>query len=57
MVLVALLVVRGWIQSDERTAKRLDRQADRDGDAELNAYNERLAAMNGRRAPGAGDQR
>jgi cytochrome c oxidase assembly factor CtaG/putative copper export protein len=51
MVLVAMLVVRRWITSDERDARRLDRQADRDGDAELKAYNERLAAMNGRRDP------
>jgi cytochrome c oxidase assembly factor CtaG/putative copper export protein len=49
MVLVALLVVRNWVKSDTREAKRLDRQADRDGDAELRAYNERLAEMNGRR--------
>ncbi|KQO61342.1 cytochrome c oxidase assembly protein [Curtobacterium sp. Leaf261] len=49
MVLVALLVVRNWITSDTRDAKRLDRQADRDGDAELRAYNDRLSAMNGGR--------
>ena len=51
MVFVALLVVRNWVTSDKRDAKRLDRQAERDGDAELRAYNERLAAMNGRDRP------
>ena len=40
---VALLI--GWIRSDRQTSKRLDRQADRDGDAELRAYNARLAAL------------
>lgn len=40
---IGLLVV--WFNSDQRESRRLDRQADRDGDAELNAYNERLAAM------------
>ena len=45
MVLVALGVAFAWTRSDERTAKRLDRQADRDGDAELVAYNARLAKM------------
>ena len=48
MVFVALLVVRNWRRSEERTAKRLDRQADRDGDADLTAYNDRLAALNDR---------
>ena len=40
---VALLA--GWIRSDRQTSKRLDRQADRDDDAELKAYNARLAAL------------
>ncbi len=48
MVFVALLVVRNWVKSDSRDAKRLDRKADRDGDADLKAYNERLAAMHDR---------
>jgi cytochrome c oxidase assembly factor CtaG/putative copper export protein len=45
MVLVALGVAYQWTRSDERTAKRRDRQADRDGDAELRAYNERLQRL------------
>lgn len=36
------LVILSWIRSDERDAKRLDRQAARDGDAELEAYNRML---------------
>lgn len=48
VVLVALMVVTQWMRSDERTAKRLDRAADRDGDAELNEYNARLARLNER---------
>jgi hypothetical protein len=35
-----------WSRSDARDAKRKDRQAERDGDAELNAYNEHLASLN-----------
>ncbi|MGI8459736.1 MAG: cytochrome c oxidase assembly protein [Propionibacteriaceae bacterium] len=40
---VALLI--GWIRSDAHEARRRDRQADRDGDAELKAYNEQLAEL------------
>jgi cytochrome c oxidase assembly factor CtaG/putative copper export protein len=43
MLGVALVV--GWVRSDARETRRLDRQADRDDDAELRRYNERLAAM------------
>ncbi|KQQ52116.1 cytochrome c oxidase assembly protein [Plantibacter sp. Leaf314] len=45
-VLVALIVVSQWVQSDERAAKRYDRRAERDGDAELGDYNARLARIN-----------
>ncbi|WIM89520.1 cytochrome c oxidase assembly protein [Candidatus Mycobacterium wuenschmannii] len=43
VVMIALLVQ--WSRSDERTARRLDRAADRDEDAELVAYNAMLAEM------------
>ena len=33
-----------WSKDDERTARRSDRAADRDDDAELKAYNAMLAA-------------
>ena len=44
-VLIAMMVVRQWVSSEERIAKRYDRQADKDDDAELRAYNEQLADM------------
>ena len=46
---LALAVMLGfaWIRDDAKTAKRLDRKADRDGDAELVAYNAMLARMAG----------
>ena len=43
VVMIALLIQ--WRRSDQRTAKRLDRAADRDDDAELAAYNAMLAEM------------
>jgi len=43
IVLIAIAVQ--WARSDEREAKRSDRQADRDNDAELRAYNDRLAGL------------
>ena len=44
-VIVLLAIAFQWSRSDDREAKRKDRQADRDGDAELNAYNDRLAQL------------
>jgi cytochrome c oxidase assembly factor CtaG/putative copper export protein len=44
-VTMAIIVAIMWSRSDGREAKRKDRQADRDGDAELAAYNEQLGAM------------
>ncbi|MDN5760891.1 MAG: cytochrome c oxidase assembly protein [Microlunatus sp.] len=43
--LIGLALVVQWVRSDARETKRWDRQAARDDDAELKAYNERLAAM------------
>lgn len=40
---LAVIVAVQWARSDEREARRRDRVADRDGDAELAAYNEMLA--------------
>lgn len=48
VVLVAMMVVAQWMRSDDRTAKRLDRAADRDGDSALNEYNARLDRLNER---------
>ena len=41
--MIALLIQ--WRRSDQRTAKRLDRAADRDDDADLAAYNAMLAEL------------
>ncbi|BBX45535.1 cytochrome c oxidase assembly protein [Mycobacterium cookii] len=43
VVMIALLVQ--WSRSDQRTARRLDRAADRDDDAELAAYNAMLSEL------------
>ena len=43
VVMIALLIQ--WRRSDQRTAKRLDRAADRDDDADLAAYNAMLAQL------------
>ena len=45
LMLMIVLAVQ-WARSDDREARRHDRQADRDGEAELTAYNERLRLMN-----------
>ena len=44
-ITLAVALAVGWIRSDRRTAKRLDRRADRDDDAELAAYNAMLGRM------------
>jgi cytochrome c oxidase assembly factor CtaG len=47
-IMVLLVLFVQWARSDQREAKRKDRKADRDGDAELNAYNDFLAGLAGR---------
>jgi cytochrome c oxidase assembly factor CtaG/putative copper export protein len=49
LVMIALLIQ--WRRSDQRTAKRLDRAADRDDGAELASYNAMLAEMARRDTP------
>jgi cytochrome c oxidase assembly factor CtaG len=44
-VLLGLGVAIAWARSDDRETRRRDRQADRDGDAELAAYNAHLARL------------
>lgn len=46
MVLIALVLQ--WYVSEQRTSRRLDRVADRDGDQELAAYNQYLASLQSR---------
>ncbi|HWG23628.1 cytochrome c oxidase assembly protein [Actinospica sp.] len=44
-IIVLLVLFVQWAKSDRREAKRKDRKADRDGDAELNDYNDYLAGL------------
>ncbi|GAA3603798.1 cytochrome c oxidase assembly protein [Marihabitans asiaticum] len=44
-LVLAVAVAWQWMRSDERETRRLDRRADRDGEAELAAYNARLQQM------------
>lgn len=53
LVIVMLALLIQWRRSDQRTAKRLDRAADRDDDADLAAYNAMLAEMARRDRPSA----
>lgn len=53
-VSLAILVAFLWSRSDAREQKRVDRKAERDGDAELEAYNEMLAKRSRGGAGGAG---
>ncbi|HAM27611.1 MAG TPA: copper transporter [Microbacteriaceae bacterium] len=41
-IILAITVAVMWSRSDERDARRLDRKAERDGDADLAEYNEML---------------
>lgn len=43
-LVLAIVVTYSWSRSDDRINKRRDRQADRDGDQELQAYNAMLSA-------------
>lgn len=44
-LVLAVAVALQWMRSDDRETRRRDRRADRDGDAELEAYNAHLAAL------------
>lgn len=46
-LVLALMVARNWVRSDAAATRRQDRQADRDGDAELAAYNAMLSQRAG----------
>ncbi|MET4053381.1 cytochrome c oxidase assembly factor CtaG/putative copper export protein [Frigoribacterium sp. PvP054] len=48
-IIMAIAVAIMWQRSDGREAVRKDRQADRDDDAELRAYNEQLEALSHQR--------
>lgn len=44
-LVLAVAVAWQWMRDDDRESRRRDRRADRDGDAELAAYNARLAGL------------
>ena len=44
-LVLAVVVAFQWFRREERETARHDRQADRDGDAELRAYNARLEQL------------
>jgi putative copper resistance protein D len=46
--LLVLAVAVQWAKSDDREAKRRDRRIDRDGDVEMDAYNEKLRRLSER---------
>ncbi len=52
LVIVMLALLVQWARSDRRTARRLDRAAERDDDADLAAYNAMLAELARREMPG-----
>ncbi|HET7475163.1 MAG TPA: bifunctional copper resistance protein CopD/cytochrome c oxidase assembly protein [Dermatophilaceae bacterium] len=47
-LVLAILVTVAWLRADAAESRRQDRQADRDDDAQLRAYNAALAARAGR---------
>jgi putative copper resistance protein D len=56
LVIVMLALLVQWARSDKRTARRLDRAAELDDDAELAAYNAMLAELARRETPGRSHQ-
>ncbi len=44
-LVLTMLIAIEWYRSDSKDAQRQERQAQRDGDAELNAYNDYLASL------------
>ena len=55
LVLVMMALLIQWRRQDDRVARRLDRQADRDDDAELESYNAMLRQMQQPAAVAAAD--
>ena len=49
MLAIAIALAMSWTRDDERTARRGDRAADRDGDAELTEYNAMLTRLGERK--------
>ena len=55
-LLIAIGVAIMWSRSDTREMRRTDRAADRNHDAELQAYNAMLTRLGERTYPGPDDQ-
>ena len=45
-MIIAVAVGIQWSMNDKKVQRRVDRQADRDGDAELKAYNDMFERLN-----------
>ena len=45
LVIVLIALLMQWARADEREARRADRRADADGEADLNAYNAMLRKL------------
>ena len=52
LAVLAGVLLWSWFRSDQRDAKRHDRRSDRDGNSELNSYNDYLTALSERRGGG-----
>lgn len=48
IAILAVALIISWVADDSRAARRYDRQAERDGDAELKAYNDHLQRLQNR---------
>ena len=46
-LILAVIIAAQWVRTDRVETRRKDRQADRDGDADLTAYNDYLASLRG----------
>ncbi len=57
LLIVVIALVAQWSRIDERSARRADRRADLDGDAELTAYNAMLRQMADGTDPSGGHAR
>ncbi len=51
IILIGLILFVQWVRDDARQSRRLDRQAERDGDARLLAYNAALGRLGDRDRP------
>ena len=55
LAILAGALIAAWVRADRAEGRRLDRQADRDDDAQLRRYNETLLRLQSRNGPGSRD--